>query len=77
MLQDTQTQIKNNMQDLVNNAHLSATPCLFRPSNVNAQHACDEAKQRMYRIAATETRHVPDSLQTLLDLAAFVRELHK
>jgi len=28
----------------------------------------------MYRIAATETRQVPDSLQTLLDLAAFVRE---
>ena len=26
MLQNTQTQIKNNMQDLVNNAHLSATP---------------------------------------------------
>jgi len=48
--------------------------CLFRPSNVNAQHTCDEAKQRIYRITTTEERQVPDSLQTVLDLATFVRE---
>jgi len=48
--------------------------CLFRPGNVNAQHTCDEAKQRIYRITTTEDRQVPDSLQTLLDLAAFVRD---
>ena len=28
--------------------------CLFRPSNVNAQHACDEAKQRTNAVFLTE-----------------------
>ena len=48
--------------------------CLFRPGNVNAQYTCDEATQRIYRITTTEERQVPDSLQTLLDLALFVRD---
>lgn len=48
--------------------------CLFRPGIVNAQHTCDEATQRIYRITTTEERQVPDSLQTLLDLVAFVRD---
>lgn len=35
---------------------------------------CHPAKQRIYRITETEARQVPDSLQTLLDLVAFVRD---
>ena len=48
--------------------------CLFRPGDVNAQHACDEVKQRIFRITTTQESQVSDSLQTLLDLVAFVRD---
>ena len=46
---------------------------MFFPAVASAQ-ACSEAKQHIYRITETEARLVPDSLQALLDLAAFVRE---
>ena len=39
----------------------------------HAQSPCDPAKDRIYRITETEAQQVPDSLQVLLDLAAFVR----
>ena len=35
---------------------------------------CNPAKQRIYRITETPARQVPDSLQTLLNLAIFVRD---
>ncbi len=44
------------------------------PGRAGAQAHCDQAKQRIYRISETTARHVPDSLQTVLDLARFVRE---
>lgn len=46
----------------------------FFPANAGAQTPCEEAKQRIYSITEMEAQHVPDSLQTVLDLAAFVRE---
>lgn len=45
----------------------------FLPRLVSAQ-ACDQAKQRIYRITETEVAEVADSLETVLDLIAFVRE---
>ena len=42
------------------------------PDHASAQD-CDLAKERIYRITETEAQHIPDSLQTLLDLATFVR----
>jgi len=48
--------------------------CSFMPDSAQAQRACDEAIQHIYRIAETPARQVPDSLQTLLDLAAFFRD---
>ncbi len=47
---------------------------LFLAGSANAQSQCGAAKQRIYHITETEAQHVPDSLQALLDLAAFVRE---
>ena len=38
---------------------------------------CDPAKDRIWRIAETETRHRPDSLRVLLDLAAFVHDCER
>ena len=35
---------------------------------------CNPAKQRIYRITETEARQVSDSLQTMLNLAVFVRD---
>ena len=35
---------------------------------------CKPAKERIFRIVATEAQHVPDSLQVALDLVTFVRE---
>ena len=46
----------------------------FLPGYVVAQAPCEEALQRIYRITETEAQHVPDSLQTVLDLASLVRE---
>ena len=46
---------------------------LFFPAIASAQ-ACDEATRRIYHIAETQARQVVDSLQVMLDLAAFVRE---
>ncbi len=46
----------------------------FLPGFARAQAPCEEALQRIYRITETEAQHVPDSLQTVLDLASFVRE---
>ena len=43
------------------------------PPSVRAQDPCVVAKDRIYRIADTPARQVPDSLQTLLDLVAFIR----
>ncbi len=45
----------------------------FLPGIARAQD-CNAPKQRIYRITDTEARQAPDSLQTLLGLAAFVRE---
>ncbi len=44
------------------------------PDSAQAQRACDEAIQHIYRIAETPARQIPDSLQTLLDLAAFFQD---
>ncbi len=38
-----------------------------------AQPRCEQAKERIYRITETQAQQVPDSLQTVLDLLAFVR----
>lgn len=46
----------------------------FLPGFARAQAPCEEAKQRIYRITETEAQHMPDSLQTVLDLASFIRE---
>lgn len=46
---------------------------LFLPSSVRAQD-CGPAKQRIYQITETDAQHNPDSLQTLLNLAVFVRD---
>ena len=51
---------------------LLASLFAFGPASVRAQD-CERAKQRIFHIE-TESRQVPDSLQTLLDLAVFVRE---
>jgi len=48
--------------------------CSFMPGSAQAQRTCDEAQQRIFLITETGGAHVPDSLQTLLDLAAFFRE---
>ena len=48
--------------------------CSFMPGSAQAQRACDDAQQRIYLITETGDVHVSDSLQTLLDLAAFFRE---
>ena len=48
--------------------------CSFMPVSAQAQRACDEAIQHIYRIAETPARQIPDSLQTLLDLATFFRD---
>ena len=47
---------------------------LLCPPVASAQTRCDPAKDRIYRITESEAQHVPDSLRTLLDLAAFVRD---
>ena len=44
------------------------------PVSASAQTPCDPAKDRIYRLTVSEARHIPDSLRTLLDLTAFVRD---
>ncbi len=45
--------------------------------SVYGQPNCDQATQRIYHITETEAQQVPDSLQALLDLAAFVRHCER
>ena len=45
----------------------------FFTTGAAAQSRCSQATQRIYRISETQSQQVPDSLRTLLDLAAFVR----
>ncbi len=52
---------------------MALTLSLLQVGSAYAQSNCDEAKQRIYRITDTRAQQVPDSLQTVLDLVAFVR----
>ncbi len=47
--------------------------CAFLPATASAQD-CDQTVIRIYQLASTEARQVSDSLQTILDLVAFVRD---
>ena len=46
----------------------------FYAGSAYAQPRCEQAKERIYRIIETQARQVPDSLQTALNLIAFVRD---
>ena len=47
---------------------------VFFPAYAHAQSRCDQARLRIYQITSTEAARVPDSLQTVLDLATSFRE---
>ena len=47
----------------------------LQPGSTYAQqNRCDQTRQRIYQITSTEAAQLPDSLRTILDLTAFVRE---
>ena len=48
--------------------------CLKPGSTYAQQNRCDQTRQRIYQITSTEAAQLPDSLRTVLDLTAFVRE---
>ncbi len=47
---------------------------LFLLCNAYAQTRCDQIRQRIYQITSTEAARIPDSLQTVLDLAVVARD---